>query len=64
MTQEEVVKLLKHEIRQLGNQNRWSINNNVDQTAVSRVLAGHLPPPPRVLKVLGLRKVISYVDSV
>ena len=55
---EDVIDLLRAEVRRAGGQAAWSKKTGVDRTNLNRVLNGHIAPTKTILKALKLRTVI------
>lgn len=54
MTEDDVMKLLKQEIKKAGNQRRWSLANNISPSYLNDVLQRRTSPGPQILNVLGI----------
>lgn len=61
MTAFEVLNILRTQVINAGGVAEWSRQNGVDPAAVSRAITGAKPPPPAILKALGLVRRIDYV---
>jgi hypothetical protein len=58
----DVLKLLRSEISSAGSQTEWARQKSLDRVSVSYVLNERRLPSPRLLKALGLRKVVAYTQ--
>jgi hemolysin activation/secretion protein len=57
---DDVLRLLRDEVSNAGGQSEWARKKSVDRVSISYVLNERRPPSPRLLKALGLRKVVAY----
>lgn len=54
-----VIKELKIWVKAAGSQAAFCVTHGVDHAALSKVLAGKIDPPPAILRVLKLEKVVT-----
>jgi len=54
---EDVIAMLRAEVKRVGGQVEWAKKARVDRAIVSKVLNGHRPPSKAILKALKLRMV-------
>lgn len=54
MTEDQVLALLRREIKKAGNQRQWALKNGISTGFLGDVLHGRAPIGPSILKVLGL----------
>lgn len=59
MNQRAVIKELEIWVKAAGSRAAFSRTHGVDRAVVSKVLAGKRVPPPSILKVLKLGKVVT-----
>jgi DNA-binding phage protein len=52
---QDVISLLRSEIERTGDQGAWARNAGLDRTAINKVLKGHKPLTPSIIRALGLR---------
>jgi hypothetical protein len=57
---EDVLRLLRDEVSSAGSQTEWARQKSLDRVSICYVLNERRPPSPRLLKALGLRKVVAY----
>jgi len=57
---DEVLELLRSEVRKTGSQRKWAAEKGVSRPDVSRALGGHAKIKPKILEVLGLKKIDAY----
>jgi hypothetical protein len=60
---DDVVALLRREVKAAGGQVAWSKTNHVDRTVVNRVLKGRRPPTPGIIAALSLGVVFARDKS-
>jgi len=61
---EDVIDLLRAEVKRAGGQVAWSKKTGINRTRLNRVVNGHLPPTKTMLKALKLRTVfVSRSES-
>jgi hypothetical protein len=56
----DVLALLRAEISDAGSQTEWARRKGLGRVSISYVLGERRSPSPRLLKALGLRKVVAY----
>jgi DNA-binding phage protein len=56
---EEVIFLLRTEVKRAGGQEAWAKKTGVNRTVVNKVLNGHQQPTKRIMKALKLRVVFA-----
>ena len=54
---QDVLRLLRSEIKRAGSQRRFAREASVNISVVSRTLTGQVPPSQKILRALKLRKV-------
>jgi hypothetical protein len=59
---EDVISLLRFEIKQAGSQMAWANKTGVDRPRLNRILNGRKPITPAIIRALGLRIVIVSDD--
>jgi DNA-binding phage protein len=59
---QDVISLLRSEIKRTGTISAWCRKTGVNRTNVSKALNGKGPPTPTIIKALKLREVIVAVD--
>lgn len=64
MTRDEVVQKLRDMIGADYKQKDMARDAGVSRVMISAVLTGRKAPPPKVLALLGLRRVVRYVPEV
>jgi DNA-binding phage protein len=57
---EDVIRLLRDEVKRAGSQTEWARRNGVERTSVSHVLSGRKRPTKDIVKTLKLEKVVAY----
>ena len=57
---DDVLELLRSEVRKTGSQRKWAAEKGVSRPDVSRVLGGRAKVKPQILKALGLKKIDAY----
>jgi hypothetical protein len=62
MTSLDVCALLSRKCREAGGQQAWATANDVSPAYVSDVLNARRDPGDSILRALGLRKVVRYVE--
>jgi hypothetical protein len=55
--EEEILGMLRSDIKQAGGQTAWARKHRVDRTVVNKVLRGHWPITQSITKALNLRRV-------
>ena len=60
MTLDKVVEQLRREVAKAGSETAWAYPHGISQSYVNFVLRNVISPGPKMLKALGLKKVISY----
>jgi hypothetical protein len=60
MTLDKVVEQLRSEVAEAGSETAWAHPHGISQSYVNFVLRNAISPGPKLLKALGLKKVISY----
>lgn len=60
MTLDKVVEQLRREVAEAGSEIAWAAPHGISQSYVNFVLRNVIRPGPKILKALGLKKVISY----
>jgi DNA-binding transcriptional regulator YdaS (Cro superfamily) len=63
MTSLDVCAMLSRECRAAGGQASWATANGVSPAYVSDVLNARREPGDSILRALGLRKVVRYVEA-
>ena len=63
LTQEDVIELVRRQVRIFGGVRKCARNFNVQPSDISRVLTKNKPPSPNLLEGLGLQKVTYYVHK-
>ena len=56
----EVVELIKHEIKNAGNQSEWARVIGARQSDINNALLGRRLPVKAILDALGLEKIVAY----
>jgi DNA-binding phage protein len=54
---EDVMDLLRSEIKQAGGQSAWARSTGIDRTRLNKTLNGQKPPTKTIIKALNLRMV-------
>lgn len=62
-TETQVVQRLEAALQEAGSLRRWSAEHGIPASVVSEVRHGKIPPPPQVLRALGLIKTTVYVQE-
>jgi hypothetical protein len=60
LTADDVRELLRAEIRAAGTQSNWARQKGVNRSIVCSILAGGATLQPKVVKALGLKKIVAY----
>lgn len=60
MTHADVIQMLQNRVDEAPSLREWCSDNDVQAATCSRILNGKLPIQDKVLKALGLCRVISY----
>jgi DNA-binding phage protein len=60
LDQNEVVQLLRAEVKRMGGQAEWARKNGVARSMISMVLTGDRPPSKKIISALNLRVVIVF----
>jgi hypothetical protein len=63
LTTGDVRDLLRAEVARTGTQTEWARQRRVDRSIVCSFLTGGKTLQPRIVKALGLRKIIAYTPS-
>ena len=58
---EDVVSLLRSEIKRAGGQSAWGRKNGINRTTLNKILNGLRPPTPSIIRALKLH--IVYVSK-
>ena len=58
----EVLRRLEAAIVEHGTQQAFADYQGISRVVISQLLNGRIDPPPKILKALGLRRVILYDD--
>lgn len=61
VTEEQIIKMLRAYCATQGSQVAAAARLGVSVQHVNDILHGHRKPGPKILKALGLKKVVSYV---
>ena len=56
---EEIVQLLRAEVKKAGSQGTWAKRAGIERTLVNKVLNGKRQPTKNIIRALGLRKALS-----
>ena len=56
----DVIDLLREEIAAVGSQSEWSKKKRIERTTLNAALRGRRSFQPKLLKALGLEKVVVY----
>lgn len=62
-TRKDVLKLLKEEIEYTGSEAGFARLVGVSRSFLNRVMSGEKPPTGKVLKFLGFKKAVVYIDQ-
>jgi DNA-binding phage protein len=57
LEEEEILHMLRSDIKDSGGQTAWARKHQVDRTVLSKVLHGHYPVTLSIAKALNLRRV-------
>jgi hypothetical protein len=57
---EDIVRMLRSEVKRAGSQAEWARRNSVNQPDLSCTITGKRPPTKDILRALNLRKVFAY----
>ena len=60
MTEIQVQQMLRLEIALCGSSGKWAVKNEVSAAYVSDVLRGRRDAGDKILRALGLRKIVGY----
>jgi hypothetical protein len=60
LDQNDVVRLLRSEVRRAGGQKEWARKSGVAPSMVSMVLTGDRPPNEKIISALKLRRVVIF----
>ena len=63
LTVDDVCELLRAEIGKAGTQTAWARRARVNRSIACAILAGKKTLQPKIVKALGLRKVIAYTRA-
>lgn len=63
LSQDDVVMILKRETDKAGSQKAYAAAIGVSAQYLSEVLAGTRAPGEKILKALGLRKIVVYIQA-
>ena len=61
---EDIVRLLRDRVKQVGSQAEWARRNDVNPADLSSTITGKRPPTKDVLRALKLKKVFAYEHEV
>jgi hypothetical protein len=61
---EDIVRLLRARVKQVGSQAEWARKNRVNPADLSSTITGKRPPTKDVLRALKLKKVFAYEHEV
>src|ERR1700730_11422221 len=56
---EEIVQLLRAEVKKAGSQGTWAKRAGIERTLVNKVLNGKRQPAKNIIRALGFRKALS-----
>lgn len=60
MTEAQVVKIMRQEVKKSVSLSAWSRENGIDPSVVCRIFAGTTPPSAKAIAAIGIEKVVSY----
>ena len=60
LDQNDVVRLLRLEVKRAGGQQEWARKNGVVPSMISMVLSGDRPPNEQIISALKLRRVVIF----
>jgi len=60
LDQNDVVRLLRSEVRRAGGQKEWARKSGVAPSMISMVLTGDRPPNEKIISALKLRRVVVF----
>jgi hypothetical protein len=63
LDQNDVVRLLRSEVKRAGGQKEWARKSGVVASMVSMVLSGDRPPNEKIISALKLRRVVIFETS-
>src|SRR5258708_7974969 len=63
LDQNDVVRLLRSEVRRAGGQKEWARKSGVAPSMISMVLTGDRPPNEKIISALKLRRVVIFETS-
>jgi hypothetical protein len=60
LDQNDVVRLLRLEVKRAGGQQEWARKNGVAPSMISMVLSGERPPNEKIISALKLRRIVIF----
>jgi hypothetical protein len=58
--QNDVIRLLRSEVKRAGGQKEWARKSGVAPSMVSMVLSGDRPPNEKIIRALKLRRIVIF----
>jgi DNA-binding phage protein len=55
---QDVLRLLRRDVRGAGSQSEWARRTGIERTYLNKVLQGHKPPSPRMIKAVRLQTIV------